>query len=411
MSGSPIAGNSPSVEPIKIQNSVSSQCENGDFLWRVTGASQIGSAHVRSGLPNQDAIAWSANEEGGSASVYLAVADGHGGNKHFRSGVGSQIAVKTLMDEFSNFLQNCALQISMSSVKRQAEERLPHQIVKGWRSKVNEHLRDNPFVEAEWEQLASKQGASVRKLIEASPMLAYGSTILGVLITPSFILYIQLGDGDILCVSGTGEVSVPLPVDERLMGNETTSLCDQDAWAQFRTRLTPLSDASPEMILISTDGYSNSFPADDADFFKIGSDYHCMANEHGLDYIEEHLPDFLADTSARGSGDDITLGLIKRRSRTGMDALSRRIDRMAKTDDLKKVETAVEKLETHIHEAGADQLDETKRLIKAQAISFHRKANVALALAAISLISIIAICSLVMASSRESTITRAIPTR
>src|SRR5205823_1610530 len=67
----------------------------------------------------------------------------------------------------------------------------------------------------------------------------------------------------------------------------------------------------PLLILASTDGYSNSFVTDD-DFLMIGTDYLQIIRSEGMDAAERELARFLDETSAKGSGDDVTLGLISR---------------------------------------------------------------------------------------------------
>ena len=139
-------------------------------------------------------------------------------------------------------------------------------------------------------------------------MLAYGSTLLCVLLTSEYIIYAQLGDGDILTVSKDGEVNRPILKDERLMANETTSLCLPKAWDDFRVAFQPINGAVPALVMLSSDGYSNSF-RDEAGFLKAGADYLNLIREEGIDYVEQHLADWLNEASQSGSGDDVTLGL------------------------------------------------------------------------------------------------------
>jgi hypothetical protein len=153
--------------------------------------------------------------------------------------------------------------------------------------------------------------------VAGNPLLAYGATSLTVAVEESFILYLQLGDGEILYVSGKGEVTRALPEDERLFANETTSLCTPDAEENFRVRLQPLAGEPPALILISTDGYVNSF-SDSAGFFKVGSDLLEMLRADGFDPVNASLKGWLEEATRSGSGDDCTLGLICR-----MDALSK----------------------------------------------------------------------------------------
>jgi len=58
----------------------------GPIQWRVTGASRRGTAHVRSGLQNQDAMEYWVSPGGDTAT--MAVADGHSSALCFRSDAG-----------------------------------------------------------------------------------------------------------------------------------------------------------------------------------------------------------------------------------------------------------------------------------------------------------------------------------
>lgn len=149
--------------------------------------------------------------------------------------------------------------------------------------------------------------------MEQDPVLAYGATLLAAAVTDHGVLYVQLGDGDILAVEESGATKRPLPADERLIANHTTSLCQESAVSETRIAV---SRETPALILVSTDGYSNSFRTD-RDFLKIGSDYLEIIRKQGMDAVSEELPETLAAASAEGSGDDITLGILYRAASLG----------------------------------------------------------------------------------------------
>jgi len=291
--------------------------------WCAIGKSVRGASHVRAGLPNQDAIRW-LPESGSGLPLILAVSDGHGSAKCFRSDVGASFAVDTTVQELHHLLDGRPDLSNLSFIKRTAEERLPQSLVRAWKDAVDNHLRRNPFTHEEWARLVEKESPAARQAVEATPALAYGATILAVLVAESFLLYLQLGDGDILCVDSVGETTRPISRDERLIANETTSLCSPDAWNEIRVRLVPFSQHSPSVILVSTDGYANSFRSEDG-FLKVGEDYLRMLRSEGVDLVASTLEKILAEASCSGSGDDITLGIIKRAEDTDVDTLNRRI--------------------------------------------------------------------------------------
>jgi serine/threonine protein phosphatase PrpC len=278
--------------------------------WRVIGSSVSGASHIRGGIPNQDALGW-LQKSGASRSLIVAASDGHGSAKYFRSHVGSRLAVETAISLAQEFLNGQPDIKNLSAIKRTAEERLPQEMSRRWREAVESHLQGNPFSDEELAALEKKDGVAAREAIQNKPVHAYGATILTALVEESFILFLQLGDGDILLVSDGGEVERPLPKDERLFANETTSLSSQNAWSDFRFSFQTLAGPPPALILLSTDGYANSFVSEE-DFLKVGKDLLAMIRADGLDGVSQNLETWLSEASAAGSGDDITLAIICR---------------------------------------------------------------------------------------------------
>ncbi len=278
-----------------------------------------GASHVRNDLPNQDAIAWHSTDSDSGTPLILAIADGHGSSKSFRSDIGSKVAVETairLMREFFIEGQPRVDLADLKAVKDIAYTLFPQRLVHEWSISVQQHLHSHPFTENDpgWQRVPQKEKLTVKTAIEQNPILAYGTTLITVLITETFILYAQLGDGDIVCIDAYGTVTRPLKADPKLLGNETTSLCSATAWKDFRIALTQYPESkfeiAPALILVATDGYANSFPSE-AEFLKIAPDYLQMTRE-GFQDAASQLPQFLEETSTHGSGDDITLGMIKR---------------------------------------------------------------------------------------------------
>jgi serine/threonine protein phosphatase PrpC len=284
--------------------------------WRCGGVSVLGASHVRQGSPNQDAIGWWP-ETGQGLPLILAIADGHGSAKSFRSQLGAAHAVQVAVAELTDFLQLddpqrlAARSRDLKQLEQSLQQDFAEQLVRIWQAQIQEHLQAHPFTEAELQKLKTKDGDVACQMVAQNPFLAYGATLLATVVTPQFMLYLQLGDGDILCVDRKGQSYRPLPVDPDLIANETTSLCLPHAWDWLRCKLSPIPapDLVPNLILLSTDGYANSFVSE-ADFCKVGPDYQQMLQELGFAEVMSQLPNILQETSQQGSGDDITLGLI-----------------------------------------------------------------------------------------------------
>ena len=282
------------------------------YNWRVIGRSIRGASHLRSGLPNQDAIGW-VPESGTGSELIIAVSDGHGSAKYFRSDVGAAFAVQAALAEGQNLISGQP-DFNLSAIKRTAEERLPQAIVRHWERLVQEHVASNPISAEELDQAIAKSTSPVdRNTLEANPLICYGATILTAVVTNSFAVFLRLGDGDILTVFEGEEVTRPIPrlAKEESIGDDTFSLCLPNVWRDFAFSFQALSGSAPALILVTTDGYPKSF-TDDAGFLKLGSDIFELIRTEGLDAVNENLESWLNEASNSGSGDDITLGLIYR---------------------------------------------------------------------------------------------------
>jgi serine/threonine protein phosphatase PrpC len=271
--------------------------------WQVVGQSVRGAVHERNGLPNQDAICW-LPASGQGSSMVLALADGHGGARYSRSHIGAAIAVEKSAELVHDFLNSQTNVDNLSLIKDATKQWLPRALVRKWVEVVSEHLNAEPLSDAELRSLGFDGVLDTEHAV-----VAYGATLLVTAITDSFIIYLQLGDGEILTVSESGEVTRPLKKDDRLLGNQTTSLCMPDAWQDFRISFQPLTRSHPALILLTTDGYPNSF-LHESGFFKVGSDLLNIIRGDGLATVNDNLARWLTDSSQAGSGDDITLGVL-----------------------------------------------------------------------------------------------------
>ena len=278
--------------------------------WRAIGQSVRGAAHLRTGLPNQDAIRW-LPASGVGPPLILAVSDGHGSAKYFRSHIGAEQAVEAAAWMIQDLMDGQPDPANLSAIKRTAEDRLPQEIVRRWEEAVAEHVKQSPLTPDELGTLEQQKGVAARQAVADNPSLAYGATVLAVLVAETFILYLQLGDGDILIVDKDGQVGRPLERDARLLANQTTSLCSTDAWRDVQVRFQALLDPPPVLILLATDGYANSF-VNEAAFLQVGTDILEMIRADGLEAVRESLETWLSEASQAGSGDDITLGILCR---------------------------------------------------------------------------------------------------
>lgn len=299
----------------------SSSLANG-CCWLVGGRSVKGSTHAKSNIPNQDSISWIRSKK--SNSIILSVADGHGSNVHFRSKIGSRIATKTSIETLDKFFNKQNVDFfNISQYKESIRFLLPKLMVRSWSDEIMKHYKNSPFNKNEISQLMKNLDKSISgnndyviEHLYRDPRIAYGTTLLSVFLSKNFLFLFQIGDGDILIVTSSGKVISPLenPVDSSLdylaiSVNHTASLSMKNSWLEFKTRIFSIKDLQPLLILLSTDGYSNSFSSYD-NFNRIGFDYLSMLKNNGYSYVIRNLSWILKETSNKGSGDDITLGFL-----------------------------------------------------------------------------------------------------
>ncbi|HEY9405394.1 MAG TPA: protein phosphatase 2C domain-containing protein [Pyrinomonadaceae bacterium] len=284
--------------------------------WRVIGETVPGASHLRAGIPNQDAILH-VRQSSARLPVIVSISDGHGSNKCFRSDRGSRFAVRVGADLLDELINGRHAALPPTEIEGRVRASLPAEFIKRWRAAVEADLKREPFREAEFTRMIERDGERARRLVEANPYLAYGATSLSFLLTPAYALYLQLGDGEMITVSEQGEIAQPLPEDARLLANETTSLCLEKAADDFRFAVHPHTAGDlPALILLTTDGYYNSF-SNIAGFHQVGSDLlQMLRDEDGFSTVNRSVKGWLEEATTAGSGDDCTLAIVCR-----MDAL------------------------------------------------------------------------------------------
>ncbi len=270
----------------------------GSINYEFIGDRVQGAAHKKNHKPCQDAVYMHSFEGGG---VMAAVADGHGSDSCPYSDEGSQAAVESVYELFTQILKD-AQDETFATLSANKDIWLPKRIENAWKQKIKT-LHDQKHPDEDEMPLA------VPQLSDLEIYHLYGTTVLGVLVADNFIFALQLGDGDIVYVDTDGQIRWLIEPDY-MEGGETYSICVKDSWKHMKTYLLPLEgEAPPAMIMLSTDGYANSFVSNDG-FLKAVADIHGMLKQDGADYVRENLRYWLDNSSLHGSGDDITVALV-----------------------------------------------------------------------------------------------------
>ena len=160
----------------------------------VFGRSVQGASHIRAGTECQDSYKKTICDDG---TIILSVADGHGSKACPYSRTGSRIAVnvfcsimKNLYDGYTEHSEQL-----VTYLNREGDTRISKAIDAEWKRRVIEAHRKNKR-----EIAAMEDGSDDLKRVYKQ----YGTTLLGLLITKTFVFALQLGDGDICYANASG---------------------------------------------------------------------------------------------------------------------------------------------------------------------------------------------------------------
>ena len=256
------------------------------------GCSRIGASHRRAGKPCQDAYAlWTASGAGASG-IALAVADGHGDDRHDLSHFGSSLAVRAAVEELGALHTCYALEGKWTELKSSFKADFPRRLGRRWREAVlGEQHRPSDAANSEPEETF---------------LIRYGTTLLAALVVGDVLLIGQIGDGGVLLLTEGGEVECPLPNNPFEVGGETDSLGSADAPRLWRTAALERTGAA--LLLLATDGLINAF-ADDEQWRAFALSLRERIREFGWPSVASALPGWLDHYSETASGDDITLAV------------------------------------------------------------------------------------------------------
>jgi len=185
--------------------------------WQVIGTSVPGTAHIKHDLPCQDAHGFLTLSQGG---VVVAVADGAGSASHAEQGA------------------LCAVQTPLALLKTRLASALPAD-------------------QEAWETLLAQAFATTREALEklagteAIPLRELATTLTLVIVTPTWLVTGQIGDGFAVAHTGKGELFACTEPQKGEFASETYFLTMDGALDHVDGRVYALSVAA---IAVLTDG-------------------------------------------------------------------------------------------------------------------------------------------------------------
>jgi hypothetical protein len=247
---------------------------------RTFHAVTIGESHIRKNTPCQDAAI---NFEDHENQIYIGlVSDGHGSKDYFRSDKGSQLLVEIALTNITEFLCQSEgthfFQSSFVSRNTIASGESPvskddndGQNVKATNDALNQLFKS---IIASWQQAIQKDWSDAtpskevmqslgvgESLIEGylngeNLPIAYGCTLMAFARTEKHWFAFQIGDGKSIGFDQDMNALEPIPTDELCKGSVTTSMCEDNAFDNFRYAY---GTDIPSVLIIGSDGLDGYF--------------------------------------------------------------------------------------------------------------------------------------------------------
>ena len=281
-----------------------------------------GESHKADDKPCQDASFSAVYDDRLAIAI---VCDGHGGERYFRSDVGSRMATEVICESVKTFVENVDKTLfigkpfiaeeaitSEEVVKKQtpvdiAFRQLFSSIIYQWNQKIAEHAANTAMSEWEQEHVPQKYLDEL-KTSETFEKL-YGCTLMVYAQTPDYWFAFHLGDGKCVSFHQEGDLwQMPIPWDERCFLNKTTSLCDSNAINEFRYCYEG-DGKFPMAVFLGSDGMDDSF-GEDPNLVNFYIQVVKMLVTEGKEATIKSIESDLPQLSKIGSKDDMSVAFI-----------------------------------------------------------------------------------------------------
>ena len=263
-----------------------------------------GSEHIKTNKPLQDFSG--STTDRWKSYAYALVADGHGGEKYFRSAEGSRLAVLYTAEAMNKVLKELLFYIKKKDVEviDKTLKNLCSRILLLWREKVKLHFSENPLTKAE-EKLCGELDMEV-PLSEDAIYTLYGSTLLSAVYFENFNFWfaLQIGDGKTVVIRDDNSIFYPIPEDEDMGFGVTPSLCGKNAIERFHYKF---GFEKLNGITVMSDGMTDSFDIEKLPAFLLNIKENTIAD---AEKTKAELSAYLPKLSEQGSGDDISIAGI-----------------------------------------------------------------------------------------------------
>lgn len=275
-----------------------------------------GASHIKTDKVCQD-NSISITEPGFSVAI---VSDGHGGDRYFRSDIGSKLACDISLELIRIFVNHYSENpfdgspLTQIGINWECPDDVPPKniailkqllgaILSQWQTNIKKHAQDFPLTDEEKINVS----AEYHNLLYDEDKLGkvYGCTLMAYVQTAKYWFAFQIGDGK--CFSFHKETGPKQPIlwDDACFLNKTTSLCDSNAINEFRCTFEG-DGKFPYAVVLGSDGLDDSF-GEDKNLINFYIQVLKLVFNSNKEHVEEILSKDLPVLSLRGSQDDMSV--------------------------------------------------------------------------------------------------------
>lgn len=244
--------------------------------------SAIGYKNILKKRKSQDYIDYKLYENG----AICAVADGHSTSYFKYSDKGSELACKASIEILKEYINE-----DKDFVKNELDKfNIQKKIYIRWMELVNEHFK------------------SINPVVFKTQYIKYSTTLLSILVTGNFILFLKLGDGDIIIENSNKY--------EKKINNSNIGVVQafgrSNSYINMKYKLEDVNNYKNSNIILFTDGYGNSFE-NDINLYKSLEKTINKYNKNVFSrfLLEQNYDKYLSKLSKDASFDDISIIFFK----------------------------------------------------------------------------------------------------
>lgn len=231
----------------------------------------------------------------------MAVADGHGASRYFRSSLGSKLAIEA----FQNICQMLNKRKGNLTID---EESVKRAFISEWDRLVEKHFCHHPFSSNELDRLTEDKD---REYVQNCFYYAYGTNFHGFAFGNGYCFALSIGDGGITIINSDGSFIDPFDeFQDENVANYTCSLCDDRGMTNLHLKTFTLQ--SIDAIAVATDGTMNPFQTFSNFAIAMVLPFDGI-REDEYKIIRRDCRCFVSDLANKnGSGDDCSLAVLSR---------------------------------------------------------------------------------------------------